>query len=88
MLLGGRLDLWLEVALKKELYISNSTENNTPSKVKNIAFLLEDLNNITIDGNGTQVMLHGKMESFVFLNCKNILLKNISFDYERQACRK
>jgi len=80
---GGRIDIWPEGAFKKELHISNSTENDTLSKVKNIAFLLEGLNNITIDGNGTLVMLHGKMESFVFLNCTDVVLKNISFDYER-----
>ncbi len=80
---GGRIDIWPDGAFKKELYISNSTENDTLSKVKNIAFLLEGLHNITIDGNGALVMLHGKMESFVFLNCTNVVLKNISFDYER-----
>jgi polygalacturonase len=80
---GGRIDIWPEGAFKRELYISNSTENDTLSKVKNIAFLLEGLKNVTIDGNNTQVMLHGKMESFVFLNCSGIVLKNISFDYER-----
>lgn len=80
---GGRIDIWPDGAFKKELYISNSTENDTLSKVKNIAFLLEGLHNITIDGNGALVMLHGKMESFVFLNSTNVILKNISFDYER-----
>jgi hypothetical protein len=80
---GGRIDIWPEEAFKKELYISNSTEDDTFSKVKNIAFLLEGQKNIIIDGNGTLVMLHGKMESFVFLNCNDIVLKNISFDYER-----
>ena len=80
---GGRIDLWPEGSFKKEIYISNSTEDDTLSKVKNIAFLLEGLKNITIEGNNTLVMLHGKMESFVFLNCTNVVLKNISFDYER-----
>jgi hypothetical protein len=80
---GGRIDVWPEGAFIKELYISNSTEDDTLSKVKNIAFLLEGFKNITIDGNGTLVMLHGKMESFVFLNCIDVVLKNISFDYER-----
>lgn len=80
---GGRIDLWPEGSFRKELYISNSTEADTLSKVKNIAFLLEGLQNVTIEGNNTLVMLHGKMESFAFINCKDILLKNISFDYER-----
>ncbi len=82
---GGRIDIWPEGAFKKELYISNSTENDTLSKVKNIAFLVEGIKDMTIDGNGTLVMLHGKMESFVFLNCTNVVLKNIRFDYERPS---
>lgn len=80
---GGRIDLWPEGSFKKELYISNTTEDDTLSKVKNIGFLLEGKQHFTIEGNNTLVMLHGKMESFVFLNCKDIVLKNIRFDYER-----
>jgi hypothetical protein len=80
---GGRIDLWPEGAVKRELYISNSTEADTLSKVKNIGFWFENFQNFTIDGNHTLVVLHGKMVSFAFLNCRNILLKDISFDYER-----
>jgi hypothetical protein len=38
---GRRIDLWSEGVFKKEFYISNTTENDTLSKVKKIAFLLE-----------------------------------------------
>jgi hypothetical protein len=80
---GGRIDLWPEGAFKQELYISNSTEDDTLSKVKNIAFWLEDLENFTIQGNNTLVVLHGKMVSFAIVNSKNITIENLSFDYER-----
>ncbi len=80
---GGRIDLWPDGAIKRELYISNSTEADTLSKAKNIGFWLEDCKDFTIDGNNTLVVLHGKMVSFAFLNCRNILLKDICFDYER-----
>jgi hypothetical protein len=80
---GGRIDLWPEGAFKEELYISNTTENDTLSKVKNIAFWLEDLENFTIQGNNTLIMLHGKMVSFAMVNSKNITIENLSFDYER-----
>lgn len=80
---GGRIDLWPEGAFKEELYISNSTENDTLSKVKNIAFWLENLENFTVEGNNTLIMLHGKMVSFAMVNSKNITLKNLRFDYER-----
>src|SRR6188768_2358281 len=80
---GGRIDIWPEGAAKRELYISNSTENDELPKVKNIAFLFEDCKNITLDGNNTLVVLHGKMVSFAILNSSNIKIKNIRFDYER-----
>ena len=55
----------------------------TLPKIKNIAFLFEDCKNITLDGNNTLVVLHGKMVSFAILNSSNIKIKNIRFDYER-----
>jgi len=80
---GGRIDLWPEDAVKKEIYISNSTESDTLSKVKNIGFFFDHLNNVTLDGNNTLVVLHGKMVSFALFNCQNIQIMNIQFDYER-----
>jgi len=80
---GGRIDIWPEGAAKRELYVSNSTESDELPKVKSIAFLFENFKNITLDGNNTLVMLHGKMVSFAILNSSNIKIKNIRFDYER-----
>ncbi len=80
---GGRIDLWPEGAEKKELYISNTTESDTLSKVKNIGIFLEEFQNVVIDGNNTLVVLHGKMVSFALINSHNVTIKNISFDYER-----
>lgn len=79
MLPGGRIDIWREGATKRELYISNSTEDDDLPKVKNIAFLFEDCKNITPDGNNTVVVLHGKMVSFAILNSSNIKIRNIRF---------
>jgi polygalacturonase len=39
---GGRIDIWPEEAVKRELYISNCIEDDTLSKVKNIVFFFED----------------------------------------------
>jgi hypothetical protein len=80
---GGRIDLWPEGAVKRVLYISNSTEDDTLSKFKNIGLFIENFENLTIEGNNTLVVLHGKMISFAILNSKNIKFQNISFDYER-----
>lgn len=83
LLPGGRIDIWPDGSVKRELYISNSTEDDTLSKIKNIAFLFEDCKNLTLDGNNTLVVLHGKMVSFAILNSSNIKIRNIRFDYER-----
>jgi hypothetical protein len=83
LLPSGRIDLWPEGAVKRELYISNSTEDDTLPKVKNIGFFIENFENLTIQGNNTLVVLHGKMISFAILNSKNIKIQNVSFDYER-----
>ncbi|MCU0395498.1 MAG: right-handed parallel beta-helix repeat-containing protein [Chitinophagaceae bacterium] len=80
---GGRIDVWPEESAKRELYISNSTESDTLSKGKHIAFLLEDHKNIAIEGNNTLVVLHGKMMSFVLQRCRQVSIRNLAFDYER-----
>jgi len=83
LLPGGRIDIWPEGAEHRELYISNCTETDTLSKIKHIAFLFEDCKNLTLEGNNTLVVLHGKMISFAIINSSNVKIKNIQFDYER-----
>ncbi|WP_245729193.1 right-handed parallel beta-helix repeat-containing protein [Niabella drilacis] len=80
---GGRIDLWPDGAFKRELYVSNDTESDSLSKVKHIGFLLDGMAGLTIEGNNTLVVLHGKMVSFAFINSRDVTLRNIAFDYER-----
>lgn len=83
LLPGGRIDIWPEGAEQRELYVSNCTETDTLSKVKHIAFLFEACKNLSLEGNNTLVVLHGKMISFAIINSFDIKIKNIRFDYER-----
>ena len=83
LLPGGRIDIWPEGTMKRELYISNATEDDTLPKIKSIAILFDDCSNLTLDGNNTLVILHGKMISFAIINSRNIKIRNIRFDYER-----
>lgn len=80
---GGRIDLWPEGSTRQELYISNATEDDTLSKAKHIAMLFEGFKNLTIEGNNTLVVLHGKMVSCGLLNCDNISFRHVRFDCER-----
>ncbi len=49
----------------------------------NIAFLLQDLENVTLDFNGAIVTCHGRIAPFVLDRCKNITVKNLIIEYER-----
>jgi hypothetical protein len=80
----GRYDFYPDSAEKREYYISNtSSETECPSKVKTIALLFEDMANLTVEGNGSRLVLHGKMISWAFVRCENVLLQNIAVDFER-----
>jgi polygalacturonase len=82
----GRYDFWPENAEKREYFISNtSTEAECPSKIKNIGLLFENVKDITIEGNGSVFVFHGKMTTFAFDECENMSLRNVSFDFLRPS---
>ncbi len=83
---GGRYDFWWQSAEEREYFISNtSTEKESPSKRKRTGLLFEHKSNITIEGDGSQFIFHGKMITFTFDRCNNITLQNVSMDFERPS---
>ena len=75
---GGELRLRPEKAFEKYQFISNNDES-----LKRIAFDLVDIDNLTIDGNGTSLIFSGFMSPFNLENCRNIVIENLSIDYTR-----
>lgn len=49
----------------------------------NAAFVLKDLENVTLDFGGATLFMRGKIQPFVIENCKNITIKNIKLQYDR-----
>ncbi|MGM9803177.1 MAG: right-handed parallel beta-helix repeat-containing protein [Muribaculaceae bacterium] len=83
---AGRYDLWPEGAVHRELFVSNtSTEQECPDKTKTIGVWMENMQNLTIDGGDATLMFHGKMTMVAMMNCRNITLRNLHFDFERPA---
>lgn len=80
----GRYDFYPEEAYTKEYYISNHDQDNP----KRVGIALEGVQNITIDGQGSEFIFHGRMIPFALLNTKNIVLKNFSVDFEVPAFRQ
>ena len=80
----GRYDFYDDGAFECEYYISNHDQTNP----KKVGFNLEGLENITIDGQGSEFIFHGRMIPFALVNTKNIRLKNFSIDFELPAIRQ
>lgn len=55
---------------------------NHDSGQKNIAFYLNSLKNIEIDGQDSEFIFHGEIMPFLLQDCQNIQLKNFSIDWE------
>ena len=83
--IGGNIyDFYEDGAFVREYYISNHDQDNP----KKVAFALENLQNLTIDGQGSEFVFHGRMIPFALLKGKNITLKNFSIDFEIPALRQ
>lgn len=80
----GRYDFYEEGAFTRELYISNHDQDNP----KKVAFIFENLKNVTIDGQGSAFVFHGRMIPIVLINCENVTLKNFSVDFEYPHLRQ
>ncbi len=80
----GRYDFWPDGAIRAKYFVSNtSTEEEDSSKIKTIGMLFKNVKNLTIDGNGSLFIFHGKMTTIVLDQCENVVLKNIHVDFER-----
>ena len=74
----GRYDFWPDRAPEKYYFISN----NDPG-MKRIAFFLDHMENLEIDGQGARFVFHGFVNPFLLDGAKNITLKNFSIDWVR-----
>ena len=74
----GRYDFWPHHCIEKEYFESNTYDINP----KRLAFLLEGLTNVTLDGNGSEFIFHDRMQPVTVDNSANISLKNFSVDWD------
>lgn len=74
----GRYDFYEKGAAIREYYISNHDQNNP----KKVGIALEDMKNLTLDGQGAQFVFHGRMLPVSLLRSENCSLKNFSIDFE------
>ncbi|MCJ8012634.1 right-handed parallel beta-helix repeat-containing protein [Paenibacillus sp. KQZ6P-2] len=78
----GRYDLYPDHADQALCCISNTTtEEENPDNTKTFGLLLQGLNHLTIEGNGSLLMFHGKMTLLAVISCSDIEIRNLNTDY-------
>lgn len=66
-----------ENATPKTLHLSNNDDG-----LKHLLFDLSGLENVVIDGQGAELVLHGHLIPFYMKNAKNITIRNLTLDWE------
>lgn len=75
----GEYHFYKDYSVHKVYHMTNTDSFVRPEKY--FAILIEDKENITIDGNGATFVIHGDMCAFSLVRCKNVHLKNFTIKY-------
>ena len=74
----GRYNFHEKGCAEREYYISNHDQANP----KKVGLALEDMKNLTVDGQGAELIFHGRMLPVSLLRSENCTLKNLHIDFE------
>ena len=74
----GRYDFHVDGSSIREYYISNHDQDNP----KAVGLAFENVKNIVFDGQGSELIFHGRMLPIALLDAENCTLKNFSIDFE------
>lgn len=77
---NGELHIYKDHCLVREFHTSNTDSVDYPQKT--IGILLEEQNDLTIEGNGCRILFHGDMMALAVVRSKNIVLRNFAWDFE------
>lgn len=75
--------VWQNDAFELTGYFCSNTakRHENPEGLRRSAIFLKQKKNITINGNGATILIHGKMTPLLFDECENITVKNLRIDY-------
>ena len=76
----GTYHFYPDNAPQREFHTSNTDTRRHP--VKRVCFLIEELENVTIEGNGSMFIFHGDVMGLGIFHSKNIKIQNLTWDYE------
>lgn len=78
----GTYYIYSEKCIKQILYITNTAgdeeyEKHEAPHLNTVVFYLEDVSDLTVDGNGSVFIIDGKATNIALINSNNITIKNI-----------
>lgn len=76
----GEYHFWKDYASVRNYHTSNTSSLSYPQK--HIAVLLEDLDDVTLEGNDSSLIMHGDMMAIASVNSTNVTFKNFVLDYK------
>lgn len=78
----GRYDIYPDKSAERTFYVSDTVGEREAYKNKKIGVLVEDAQNITIDGGGSTFVFHGKMTTFAAIRSTNVTFENFTVDFQ------
>ncbi|EKY27022.1 NPCBM/NEW2 domain-containing protein [Clostridium celatum] len=76
----GEYQIYKDNAQKREYHTSNTNSMENP--IKTIGILIEEQEDLTLEGNGSLFNMHGNMMAIAVVKSENVKLKNFSWDFE------
>lgn len=74
----GRYDFWPHHCAERVYFESNTTDNNP----KRCAILIENIEGLILDGQGSTFVFHDRMQPFTVDRSKNITIRNCAIDWD------
>ena len=75
----GEYHIYKDKAFTREYHTSNT--NSIENPVKTIGLLIEEHENLTIDGQGSLFMMHGNMMALAVVKSENVVLRDFAWDF-------
>lgn len=76
----GTYKITKENSQVREVHTSNTDSVRFPNK--HIGILIEDIDNLTLDGQGAQLIFEGDMMALAIMQSENIKIENLSWDFQ------
>jgi hypothetical protein len=74
----GRYDFWAQHSAEIEYYESNTTDNNP----KICPVVLKGFKGLTMEGNGSEFIWHGRMQPLTVEDCEGVTVHNLNIDWD------